>query len=219
MHMQGDRKLHEDVSFALGLLLPRQIYIKHSLGQNRDIGVQKSNMDSQELRGKCNVALLQSLSDAVSGQAATATFACGGSVPIVEPAVTRDAVVTEPKPSCLPVALRWDAPTFPTGSKIVFPLQFEKEASQLMLNALEKVCQPATFGLAGNDVLDENYRRAIKLDASTFPTNFHPHDCGIIESIQQILLPSTIGGGQLIGIGPKGVRVELYNLNVCCIAD
>ena len=178
--------------------------------------MQKSNMDLQELRGKCNVALLQSLSAAVSGQAATATFACGGSVPIVEPAVTRDAVVTEPKPSCLPVALRWDAPA---GSKIVFPLQPELEASQLTLNALENACQPATFELAGNDVLDENYRRAIKLDASAFSTNFHPHDCGILESIQQILLPSTIGGGQLIGIGPKGVRAELYNLNVCCVAD
>ena len=88
-----------------------------------------------------------------------------------------------------------------------------------MLNVLENACQPATFGLAGNDVLDENYRRAIKLDASAFSTNFHPHDCGIIDSFQQILLPSTIEGGQHIGIGPKGVRAELYNLNVCCVAD
>ena len=78
-------------------------------------------------------------------------------------------------------------------------------------------CDPATFGVGGRDVLDEEYRKAAKLDPSDFSTNFHPHDCGIVDSIQQILLPSTIRGGQGIGIGPQGVRAELYKLNVCIL--
>ena len=37
-----------------------------------------------------------------------------------------------------------------------------------MLTALVNACKLATFGLAGNDILDENYREATKLDASAF---------------------------------------------------
>ena len=83
-----------------------------------------------------------------------------------------------------------------------------------MLNALVKVCQPATLGIEGNDILDENYRKAIKLDASMFASSLHPHDYGIIESVQQNLFPKMIPGGQAIGFGPQGVRAELYKLNV-----
>lgn len=83
-----------------------------------------------------------------------------------------------------------------------------------MLSALVDACQPATFGFGGKDVLDESYRKATKLDASAFSTNFHPHDCGILGSVQQILLPSMVAGGQNIGVGPQGARAELYNLNV-----
>ena len=39
--------------------------------------------------------------------------------------------------------------------------------------------KPATFGHNGRDVLDESYRKAIKLDSTEFSTNFHPHDYGI----------------------------------------
>lgn len=84
-----------------------------------------------------------------------------------------------------------------------------------MLVALKFTFQLTTFGFGGKDILDENYRKAKKLDAAAFSTNFHPHDCGFMESIQQILLPRIIAGGQLIGIGPKRVRTELYNLNIC----
>lgn len=171
-------------------------------------------MNAQDGRGKSNVALLQDLSTAVNGQAAVATFACGGSVPFHEAAATPKASATEPKPTCPPITLRWDATTDSAAPRIYFPLPPEPEVSGSMLIALLQACQPATFGFAGNDILDENYRKATKLDTSMFSTNFHPHDCGIVESIQQVLLPSTIPGGQAIGFGPRGVRAELYKLNV-----
>ena len=172
-------------------------------------------MNPQERREKSNVALLQNLSAAVSGHAAAATFACGGCVPFIDSAVTTSALAGEPKQSCQPITLRWDTEISSESSKISFPLPAEREQSQPMLTALESACKPATFGFDGKDILDENYRKAIKLDASEFSTNFHPHDCGIIEAIRQVLLPSTIMGGQLIGFGPHGLRAELYNLNVC----
>ncbi len=183
-----------------------------AFGQTALVEMQDPTMSPQDRCGKSNVALLQDLSTAVNGQAAIATFACGGSIPFPEPAAT---TTTKPKPTCPPITLRWDASTGSAMSRISFPLPPQPEESGSLLTALLKACQPATFGFAGNNILDENYRKATKLDTSMFSTNFHPHDCGIVESIQQVLLPSTVAGGQAIGFGPQGVRAELYKLNVC----
>ncbi|KAL9015715.1 MAG: hypothetical protein Q9180_008847, partial [Flavoplaca navasiana] len=64
----------------------------------------------------------------------------------------------------------------------------------------------ATFGLGNRDVLDEGYRKAGKLDNTAFSTDFHPHDYGIVDAVQQILMPQ---GGEA-----HGVRAELYKLNI-----
>jgi hypothetical protein len=98
------------------------------------------------------------------------------------------------------------------GAKICFPSNAYDDG--LGIEMLVQACQPATFGLNGKDVIDDSYRKAGKLDRSEFLTDFHPHDCGIIDSFRQILLPGMIPGGQGTGIGTKGVRAELYKLNV-----
>ena len=161
-----------------------------------------------------NTALLQKLATAVDGHAATATFACGGSVLIQEHSTGGFGPGTQ---NLVPsVTIRWDTRSSDkTQSKVAFPLPGHDNSSSQEFNSLLHHCDPATFGVGGRDVLDEEYRKATKLDASDFSTNFHPHDCGILDSIQQVLLPSTIQGGQGIGIGPQGVRAELYKLNVC----
>ena len=161
-----------------------------------------------------NTALLQKLASAVNGHAATATFACGGSVPLSDLSTGNfGSGVQNLLPS---VTIRWDSKdSYYKQSKISFPLPDCDDGSRKMLNFLLRYCEPATFGVGGRDVLDEEYRKAGKLDTSQFSTNFHPHDCGILDSIQQILLPSTIRGGQGVGVGPQGVRAELYKLNVC----
>ena len=159
-----------------------------------------------------NTTLLQKLASAVDGHAATATFACGGSLPIVDFSMAKLPDTQNLVPS---ITLRWDAGNaYNTQSKVAFPLADCDNVSRQTFKDLLHHCDPATFGFGGRDVLDEEYRKAAKLDASDFSTNFHPHDCGILDSIQQILLPSTIRGGQGIGIGPQGVRAELYKLNV-----
>lgn len=173
------------------------------------------NQSDNDIRNS-NTTLLQKLSTAVLEHPATATFACGGSVPILDLSTSTGTPGPGVQNLVPSVVIRWDtsnsyAPQF----KIAFPLPDHDEVSHQMFNELLHQCGPATFGVGGRDILDEEYRKAVKLDASKFSTNFHPHDCGILDSVQQILLPSTIKGGQGIGIGPQGVRAELYKLNVC----
>ncbi|CAD6590179.1 MAG: hypothetical protein ASARMPRED_004603 [Alectoria sarmentosa] len=170
-----------------------------------------ADMQSDHGLRDSNTALLQKLASAVNGHAATATFACGGSVPISDLSIGDFACSAQA--SVPPVTIRWDSKDS-KQSKIAFPLPHHDDVSLRMLDSLLRHCQPATFGVGGRDVLDEEYRKAAKLDTSEFSTNFHPHDCGILDSVEQILLPSTIRGGQGVGIGPQGVRAELYKLNI-----
>jgi len=61
-------------------------------------------------------------------------------------------------------------------------------ASIESLVALTEACDPATFGLGGEDVLDESYRKAVKLDPSKFAITFDPIRCGLVGTIKDQLL-------------------------------
>lgn len=70
-------------------------------------------------------------------------------------------------------------------------------------------------------MLDEEYRKAGKLDRSMFAVDFHPHDYAIVDVIAQTLLPGTDPGA--LGLynvdgemrnEHRGVRCELYKVNV-----
>ncbi|KAF2825289.1 hypothetical protein CC86DRAFT_41658 [Ophiobolus disseminans] len=139
-------------------------------------------------------------------QSKSATFACGGSVPIV----SKDAsstTVPSGSTSSAPVALRWDSRDFAAGTtKLSFPLDANAAPSTILVKLVSD-CQPASFGLNGADVLDESYRKATKLDRAAFSVNFCPYEVGIIDTIAQLLLPGTEHG-------TKGVRAELYKLNI-----
>lgn len=91
----------------------------------------------------------------------------------------------------------------------------EKEA---FLQQLVKDCQPATFGFGGEDVLDEEIRKAGKLEATEFSTSFSPYDYGIVDAVAQALLPGIARPEVLTGENTSeehwGVVAELYKLNV-----
>ncbi|EXU94787.1 hypothetical protein X797_012131 [Metarhizium robertsii] len=92
------------------------------------------------------------------------------------------------------ITLRWDMPESTsghtnTGSRIDFPLDPGHEAD---LNRLLEHCEKATFGLGGQDVLDETYRKAVQMDPTKFCTNFDPYSVGVIDSIAQVLLPTAV---------------------------
>ncbi|KAL8979789.1 MAG: hypothetical protein Q9177_006046 [Variospora cf. flavescens] len=168
---------------------------------------------SEQQPRNLNTFLLRKLSAAVNGHAATATFACGGSVPVVDGAA---ASSTDPGrvANCSPVKLRCDVALLNDNASITFPQSSNESCFSDKLKILLQRCEPATFGIGGRDVLDEGYRKASKLDPNCFSTNFHPHDCGILDSVQQILLPSTVRGGLELAVGPQGIKAELYKLNI-----
>jgi hypothetical protein len=147
-------------------------------------------------------------------------FACGGSIPFA--AETTTTTFFEPVHSGTthspPVSLRWDphdSSTPASQCKITFPLdtaypekQRSKQPHQGLVNLLGDM-DKATFGLGGEDVYDESYRRAAKLDTSRFSTSFCPYDVGIMDTIASILVP-----GLNLGDGGRIARAELYKLNV-----
>lgn len=99
--------------------------------------------------------------------------------------------------------------------RLVLPLS--KASSDLgpdVLRQLVADCEPATFGRVEKDILDPEYRKAGKLDPSQFATSFHPADFGIIENVEQILLPS-ISTKTENRLQFRKLSAELYKLNVC----
>ncbi|TFK66431.1 hypothetical protein BDN72DRAFT_823422, partial [Pluteus cervinus] len=79
-------------------------------------------------------------------------------------------------------------------------------ATASQLQDLTDACLPATFGRDKEDVYDESYRKARKLDLDDFATKFDPHAAGIIDIIRE---------GLLEGLNQKKhIKVELYKLNM-----
>ena len=74
------------------------------------------------------------------------------------------------------------------------------------LAALYNACKPASFGLNGETILDDTYRKAKKMDLDAFPTLFDPRNLGILERVSRGLLTRTRG--------PGITEMELYKLNV-----
>jgi hypothetical protein len=144
---------------------------------------------------------------------ARTSFTCSGSLTIDPDWEQKQGsfdVLIHP-PSAPPVTLRWD------GGKVQFPVQDDDKTANL--DQLIKDGAPATFGHHGNDVLDESYRKAIKLDRAQFSSNFHPHDHGILDAISQTLLPTiakTKSDTEDMSFVQEhwGLVAELYKLNI-----
>lgn len=147
-------------------------------------------------------------------------FSCRGSIPIVAGDDSRfDCVTTKKKQlTSPPVTLRWDLPSGKATRKLTLPPAAEGTKGQADIMELLEDCSPATFGKKGEEVLDESYRKAAKLDSDQFSTNFHPHDVGIINAIAETLLPgitTPFTDTESIWEEHLGVIAELYKLNVC----
>ena len=75
------------------------------------------------------------------------------------------------------------------------------------LNQLAAACQPATFGHGTEDVYDETYRKAGKMDAQNFSVQLDPISSGLIQTIESQLAPTQAGK-------PMSIKAEIYKLNV-----
>ncbi|KAL8647818.1 MAG: hypothetical protein Q9226_006272 [Calogaya cf. arnoldii] len=178
-----------------------------------------------------------------------AAFCCGGHLTI-SPDSSFEKIksdVSDRQLTSTPVVIRWDR-NDGTTSKLTLQVAHEKETSvvpppslgrpskkrkvesddddtrnQAALQDLLKDCAPASFGKDGKDVLDDSYRKAVKLDPNQFSTNFNPYDVGIIGAIAQTLLPGiakpiTDKAKERTFAECLGVVAELYKLNVVTIS-
>ncbi|KIN98277.1 hypothetical protein M404DRAFT_157967 [Pisolithus tinctorius Marx 270] len=74
------------------------------------------------------------------------------------------------------------------------------------LDKLSDACQPATFGVNKEDVYDESYRKARKLDIRNFATLFNIDNIGLVDVIRNALLEGEDEN--------RRIKVEMYKLNV-----
>ncbi|KAI0789707.1 hypothetical protein C8Q75DRAFT_718158 [Abortiporus biennis] len=72
------------------------------------------------------------------------------------------------------------------------------------LEELANACSAAKFGLNQQDVLDETYRKAGKMDSDNFLISYNPYESRIIQIIQN----------ELLNDEDTDVYAELYKLNV-----
>jgi hypothetical protein len=135
---------------------------------------------SQEMK-----RMLHGLGNALNGQKATATFACGGTIKPTSEALST-FMFYEDKASQV--------------HRIDFP------ASEEAMEKLSKDCDQATFGVGTVETLDTEYRSAWKLDSSKFLTSFTPLQGNVLEVVRQLLFPGSIAG--------SSISAELYKLNV-----
>ncbi|KAF8547430.1 hypothetical protein OG21DRAFT_1450308 [Imleria badia] len=72
------------------------------------------------------------------------------------------------------------------------------------LEELYHACKPAEFGRNGENVFDESYRKAGKMDLTSFSTLLDPRSLGIHEQVSKALLTQSFAT----------IDMELYKLNV-----
>lgn len=103
---------------------------------------------------------IQDLTASILDSLTTIPFACGGTIPLLN---KTDTVQLRYGPQ--DAGKHLTLPTAASPSGIV---------GAAALQDLLSACAPATFGLGGQDVLDETYRKAIKLPPTEFLTDSAP---------------------------------------------
>lgn len=148
--------------------------------------------------------MLADIKASVDKLARSTTFACGGNVPFK---VANETDVVPDKDEAVqaginPIQIRFGESG--EGITVYFP---EGTNASKQLQELIAACQPASFGRGGEAILDENYRRAVKLDTEDFATTFCPYEACIIDVVAQLLLPQIKHDKHLRSIRVSTVRV------------
>lgn len=154
---------------------------------------------------------LKSLIDA---QKSSASFSCGGNIPVGNIGGTDDPASYSWKFS-EPVTIFWKVNDDPNPRHLILPINDTTSGqSKSTLQKLVDDCLPATFGRGQQDVFDPEYRKAGKMDPCNFLTSFDPTNFGIIDNIEKTLLPS-ISTTTQNNLGFRKLIAKLYKLNVC----
>ncbi|RAK82179.1 2OG-Fe(II) oxygenase [Aspergillus fijiensis CBS 313.89] len=168
------------------------------------------------------------LRTAIEDENSSALFACGGSIPVVDRGQAAAGDKTATTTTTSPVQLYWSTVrSDSTARKLVLPLDgLAPQSSAAALDDLVAACQPASFGRNGEEILDPSYRLAGKIDPANFASSFHPADFGILQMVENVLLPGISekdlgyeddGSKKVMSKSARHyrkLRAELYKLNV-----
>ncbi|RMX85143.1 hypothetical protein D0868_15372, partial [Hortaea werneckii] len=141
---------------------------------------------------------LEGFEEALKKESRKATFTCAGRLPInLNPNLTPSGDLTprtnlkvhEQTLTTKPIRIRWG----PNGAGKTLTLPIQTPEDDGLLQDLIATCHPATFGRAGQDILDPSYRRAGALGPADFMTDFCPYETGILDIVTQLLLPPIVG--------------------------
>ncbi|KAJ5790206.1 uncharacterized protein N7518_007217 [Penicillium psychrosexuale] len=150
----------------------------------------------------------------VVGKKASATFVCGGLVPIGTN-VAANSKSSKPISASPPVRICWRTDGDDIARELALPLDANANPQSASddLRQLVAVCDPASFGRGQQDIIDPEYRKAGKLDPEHFFTSFHPAEFGILPNVEQVLLPNFNTEAQ-DSLPFRKLSAELYKLNV-----
>lgn len=167
----------------------------------------KAKEEKKQVKSLAKMAeskILKDLSASLETHARSATFACGGSVSFktVVDETTQETTKDAPQQESVASASNYDkdkpSPSTsdnvqirfgPSGEGFTVTFGEDGPSSKEDFDHLLKACQPAFFGRGGEAVLDEEYRKAGKLDRSQFATSFCPYESGIVDVVTQLLIP------------------------------
>ncbi|OQD67640.1 hypothetical protein PENPOL_c003G00358 [Penicillium polonicum] len=150
----------------------------------------------------------------VVGKKASASFVCGGLISIDTKAVA-GSTSSQPISVSPPVKICWYTDGDNNPRVLTLPLDSNADSKSASDNLHQLVvgCDPASFGRGQEDVMDPRYRKARKLEPRHFFTSFHPSDFGILQNVEQILLPNFNTLFQNC-LPFRKLSAELYKLNV-----
>lgn len=160
---------------------------------------------------------IERLSELICTQQSKTSFTCGGSIAVRTGKNDSDTSwvtnPTEPIHSS-PINIFWASKRKGKVNKVTLPIKGDGDSDKMSkLRKLVGDCSPASFGRGQKEVLDETYWRAGKMDLEDFATSFHPADFGLIQHVEQTLLPSVLSDSEN-SFQAKGLIAELYKLNV-----
>lgn len=164
-------------------------------------------------------AIILDVKNSLAGGARRATYAIGGSILVKERSLTGDSVQVQP-------IHIWFGENG-KGRKLTLPLPAGQKTSP-ELEALFSACAPVEFasddesqdgdeiheGEGGDEIESEEIdeppsTKALELSSSAFATSFCPYQAGIVELVQQALLPY-----KLIEEGGRGICASLRDVLV-----
>ena len=184
---------------------------------DEDVGSTASSTPHALTRGAGNTTMrmLDNLRSVLQGTKGAGNFCVGGRIPIGDGVGGGEFRAEEEKGVVAPITVRFDK-SDGSVARVQFPPSIRNNDSGL--EDLLRACSPSSPSLEFGSSRREYQGGAGSLDAKHFSTDCHPHNCGILDTIAQTLLPgvteSIKNKGNHGGDDVRRVRAESIGLQV-----